>query len=375
MTQDRAPMDRRERLALTLGAAVADRQPWTRFLRLCCDLVGLSYANLIFRRGPSRSVDAEFSAGGTVTPAMKQRYRSQFAMVDPVHYFAMEPGRVYRLPELLRTGRASDHPYYQDFLAPAGIGHMLSARIVDEEGETAWLSWCRDAGQADFQDEGVALFRSLLPHVAVALRSFVLIDRQRVQAAIARHVSTRFDMAAVALTASGKIVGVGPLAASLLTRNGGVTISQDGYLRVGDAAGQRRLSDAIALVLASGHSRALLVDLAGERIEMLLVPFGAQEGYGAARPDLVLYLRREREASGAGSDVRQSLGAMFGLTPVEADIALGLAAGRTMTAVAGDLHLSEHTVRSYSKAIYAKLGVKRQVDLVRMLLLSVAQLA
>lgn len=368
-------MDGRERLLLALGASVADRQPWTGFLRLCCDLLGLSYANLLFRRGPSRAVDAEFSAGAAVTPAMKKRYRAQFAMVDPVHYFAMEPGRAYSLPELLRTGQASDHPYYQDFLAPAGIAHMLSARIVDEQGEMAWLSWCRDAGQEDFGATDMALFHSLLPHVAVALRSFVLIDRQRVQAAIARHVSTRFDMAAIALAASGRVVGVGPLAASLLTRDGGIAISQDGYLRVRDPAGQRRLSDAIALVLSSGHSRAFPVDHQGERIEMLLVPFHAGEEYGAARPDMVLYLRREGKEDGAGDDVRQSLAAMFGLTATEADIALGLAAGRTMTAVAKDLNLSEHTVRSYSKAIYAKLGVRRQVDLVRMLLLSVAQLA
>lgn len=375
MTPDSVPdAAPRERLLLALGAAVADRQPWARFLETCCGLFGLSYANLIFRRGPSRSVDAEFSAGGGVTPAMKQQYRAQFASIDPVHYFAMEPGRAYRLPELLRTAQTTHHPYYQGFLAPAGIAHMLSARIVDAEGETAWLSWCREAGGDDFSDAEAALFSSLLPHVAVALRSFVLIDRQRVRAAIARHVSTRFDMAAIALTAGGKVVGVGPLAASMLERGAGIAIGPDGHLRARDAAGQRRLIDAMAIVLSTGQSRALLLDQDGERIEMLIAPFGPREGYGAARPDLVLYLRHEREP-GVTDDMRQSLAAMFSLTATEADIALGLAAGRTMADVAKHLDLSEHTVRSYSKLIYAKLGVRRQVDLVRMLLLSVAQLA
>jgi DNA-binding CsgD family transcriptional regulator len=46
-----------------------------------------------------------------------------------------------------------------------------------------------------------------------------------------------------------------------------------------------------------------------------------------------------------------------------------------MAQLAGDLGLSENTIRSYSKPFYSKLGVSRQVDLVRLLLTSLARLA
>lgn len=58
----------------------------------------------------------------------------------------------------------------------------------------------------------------------------------------------------------------------------------------------------------------------------------------------------------------------YGLTGREADVALLLAEGRTAGYVAERLALSQHTVRGYMRALYAKLGVhsKRElIDLVR----------
>lgn len=73
--------------------------------------------------------------------------------------------------------------------------------------------------------------------------------------------------------------------------------------------------------------------------------------------------------------MRGALNEMYDLSPVKADIALGISRGRTTVQLAGDLSLSENTIRSYSKPIYTKLGVSRQVDLVRILLSSLARLA
>lgn len=54
----------------------------------------------------------------------------------------------------------------------------------------------------------------------------------------------------------------------------------------------------------------------------------------------------------------------FGLTRAEAEVALALHSGRTLAEIAGDRGASPHTVRSQSKAILAKCGVRRQAELV-----------
>lgn len=66
---------------------------------------------------------------------------------------------------------------------------------------------------------------------------------------------------------------------------------------------------------------------------------------------------------------------LFGLTPTEAFLATLLANGFTLTDAAEKLDVTENTVRSYAKRIFAKTGVSRQADLVRLVLKSVALLA
>lgn len=56
---------------------------------------------------------------------------------------------------------------------------------------------------------------------------------------------------------------------------------------------------------------------------------------------------------------------LYGLTPVEAGIARSICQGLTPAATADRLGLSIHTVRDYLKPIFNKMGVHRQVDMVR----------
>lgn len=57
----------------------------------------------------------------------------------------------------------------------------------------------------------------------------------------------------------------------------------------------------------------------------------------------------------------------FGLTRAEAAVALEVAKGDGRAAAASRLGLSENTVRSHLSAIFLKLGVERQAQLVRVI--------
>ena len=145
-------------------------------------------------------------------------------------------------------------------------------------------------------------------------------------------------------------------------------------LTLADAASRRRLKAAVRRAAADGSSSALMIETEDGRMEILVSPFVAGTAYGDARPDVVVYVRHDREPE-RGADMRDRLMELFGLTALECEIAQALARGRTMAQLAEDLSLTENTVRSYSKSIYGKLGVRRQVDLVRTLLHSVALFA
>ena len=71
-------------------------------------------------------------------------------------------------------------------------------------------------------------------------------------------------------------------------------------------------------------------------------------------------------AAAASSDeqVREWLRTKHGLTAREIDVALLIARGRSKTFIANELFISENTVRTHSKNVYAKLGIHSREELI-----------
>jgi DNA-binding CsgD family transcriptional regulator len=75
-----------------------------------------------------------------------------------------------------------------------------------------------------------------------------------------------------------------------------------------------------------------------------------------------------------GEPSEQTLSQLFGLTRAEAALATQLSRGLQLQDAADALNISPHTARTQLKAIFAKTGVSRQAELVRLLVKSVAAL-
>jgi DNA-binding NarL/FixJ family response regulator len=58
---------------------------------------------------------------------------------------------------------------------------------------------------------------------------------------------------------------------------------------------------------------------------------------------------------------------LFDLTPAEARVARGLAAGQTVKGMAADSSTSANTVRTHVNAVLTKTGYSRQADVVALL--------
>jgi len=63
---------------------------------------------------------------------------------------------------------------------------------------------------------------------------------------------------------------------------------------------------------------------------------------------------------------RKDLMALFGLTEREADVAALIGEGRTIERVAQELTISLYTVKQHLKAVFGKMGIERQAELVAM---------
>lgn len=88
---------------------------------------------------------------------------------------------------------------------------------------------------------------------------------------------------------------------------------------------------------------------AGEQAQLPNHPAAAQPEQPQANPD---------------QQVRDWLRTEHGLTAREIDVALLIAHGRSKTFIANELFISENTVRTHSKNVYAKLGIHSREELI-----------
>ena len=90
------------------------------------------------------------------------------------------------------------------------------------------------------------------------------------------------------------------------------------------------------------------------------------------RPAAAIFLR-DAESSGAQPS-QEVVRRLFGLTRMEAALALLLADGLTLDEAAEQLNVMRNTARTHLRSIFCKTGVTRQTMLVRLLLNSVVSL-
>ena len=156
----------------------------------------------------------------------------------------------------------------------------------------------------------------------------------------------------------------------VLAANGGlvelvpaVVREMNSRLRFVDAAADCMIEEALA-TNGSGHAHSLAPWTAvrgrGEAPPAIvhLMPLRGAAGEPFARAILTITVVRPRPAPKP-----QVLQRLFGLSPAEARIASGLAAQRTIAAMADGYCVSRETVRSQVKTVLAKTGTKRQLDL------------
>src|SRR5690348_11800972 len=94
----------------------------------------------------------------------------------------------------------------------------------------------------------------------------------------------------------------------------------------------------------------------------------AKDGFGGSIPAAIVFIRDAEQSTPS----IEALRGLFGLTAAEAGVALAIAKGRSLDAIAASHRVSLNTARTHLKNILSKTGTRRQAELVALLLRSVA---
>ena len=186
-------------------------------------------------------------------------------------------------------------------------------------------------------------------------------------------------MASIILDEQARVLSANPVAQVLLEQGDGLSLKGQ-WLHIEGRDINKELQQAVANIIRAQHQgepsvvRALRVPRSSGRSDLGLVvrPVPVSKwSEGQSSPSAAIFISDPDLHESAS---RQTLAELFELTPAEANLAILLARGLSLAEVSDTQNVSQHTARAQLKSIFAKTGVSRQAELVRLVIKSVASL-
>jgi DNA-binding CsgD family transcriptional regulator len=357
-------------LLLPLYAGVHDQTGWSTFLERLRRRTGADFASLIFAQGDTPiHLSKEVFVGRDLRAEAQSRGLLQLYQQHRIPYKSLRPGRVYQLTELV-AGDVDAHHAYEVINQQMGLSDERVVRIKEREGTSAWLMVARSSDQFTAADG--ALMNAVAPHVAIALRSFILAERQRVEGAAVRDGLSRAGLGWIVLSRDARVIDFDPGLTPLLFELQGSGNLVGERLHVATQPGQIVAQAALDFASDPRAPPRAAVLREDPRLDALLVPIADRPCVAPAIPVLALFCRISRPGTTDRTAMVQQL---FGLSNREAELCLKIADGQSLAHAASAMSLTTETARSYIKNVFAKMDVAGQSQLILRLVTSSAWLA
>lgn len=304
-------------------------------------------------------------------------YREQFFSLDP--FVNLPLNNVIALEDILPDKDLVTSDYYLHYLKPINLFRILGVDTAEPGGMLARLRFSRRRSEARFKTRERQLLALLTPHLCRAIEIYAKLNRMTSERDVYAGAVNQLSVATIILDEQGRLLTTNAVGRALLDQREGLSLRDD-RLHIEGRDINKELQQALTTIIKAQQQgetsvvRALRVPRSGERSDLGLVirPVPtSQWSEGQSSPSAAVFIS---DPDLQESTSRQILGELFELTPAEANLATLLARGLSLAEVSIAQNISRHTSRAQLKSIFAKTGVSRQAELVRLVLKSVASL-
>jgi len=350
--------------------------PWKSFLTQIKERLSASFIVLILRPASPERPSVQVVAGPKSVEAI-DAYNSRFYELDP--FVGLTAGRVVTASDLIGERAWLDSVIYREYLQPLDILHILGSDLRTSEGEHCGFRATRAHAQPAFDDSDKALCQLLLPHLKQAVHLHAHLDLIETERKLFSGTIERLQVGTVTLDGKGAILSINEEANAILAEKDGIRLvggALQAEYREENAKLQRLTSAALAGQPAQAPTviEAISITRPSGRSKLSVLIRVLPEGEwtdSTSQPKVAIFLRNpESKAQGSLDIVRR----LFDLTYAEASLALLLADGLTLDEASEQLNIRRNTARAHLRSIFSKMGVTRQIELVRLVMNSVAQL-
>ena len=270
--------------------------------------------------------------------------------------------------DLFAPDEGENQAAYSERMRPRGFGWWTATTITLPNGDTLLFDIERSLERAPLEGETLEALDVLRPHLVRAASLSSRLGAERARGAV--EVLAALGLPAAVLRRSGKLLVANAPFTALMP-----AVAREGRerLTLSDSRADTRLLRLLAGVDRleapdappaddPGIAIPAQADAPARVLHLVEMSHPAQDVFIGASWVLIATAVLPRATPAA-----ELLQGLFDLTPSEARVARLVADGRTVEQIAASLGLSRETVRTHLKGALAKVGVNRQVELVRLL--------
>ena len=365
-----------DRLVTSLYEASLDSRLWNIPMEQLRDLFQANYATLILRVPEQTDVGLMIVAGD-IEGQGKVTYITYPNTDTPFVNMAVDA--VFTVEDVLGEKEWRSSSYYQHWCKPNGVFHVMGVDISTPDAGKLRFRLTRPETAPAFSARDRALCELILPHLRRALHMHNQLDRSQSMGTLYSQAISRLSVATIVLDESGRVLQQNPIAKAILASADGLKLV-GGRLEASYPSDNRELQRLVRNAFARQGkpspqiAEALSIARPSGQVSLGVVVESVPSMEWAeskGQPAVVVYIRDAVGKSQASTALTKQL---FNLTPAETALTLELANGLSLEEAAEVLNIRRNTARAHLRAIFSKTGVRRQTELVRIMLNSVMAL-
>ncbi|MDN5926404.1 MAG: helix-turn-helix transcriptional regulator [Hyphomicrobiales bacterium] len=300
-------------------------------------------------------------------------YVEHFAYINPWAevWTRMPSGSVFVADKHLPARTFADTEFYNDWLARAGnVFSGVGLKVDASPTDVVHFPMLYPSRYADAYDDPAAeVSRRLVAPIQRAI-DIALNLRFEGERAASQAAVTHRAWSSLVVDSSLKLCGANAEAEVLIAKES-VLVCKNGRVIFKDPALHRRIADSVTALMNSPASPASTFSGGSPyeptvySLSRLPTPDSFPRAMIGTRRQVLIVMKRLARPP-AIQDL-SALGQLYGLTKAEIRLCFSLYAGRTLQEAATELNLSYETIRTCTKAIFAKTGARGQPDLYALL--------
>jgi DNA-binding CsgD family transcriptional regulator/PAS domain-containing protein len=355
-------------LIAAIYEAGADFTLWPDALARIATAFGVPSAGMA-RQGKTPAECWGISSG--VEPAAIKTYVEHYHSVNPIWQ------RVPNTPEgtvqadtmVIPRRELERTEFFNDYLVPQRIDGLLNSVVLVEESRQTVVTM---HGRRQFDEEDIDFYRLITPHLQRAVQINLKSAQSHLNHAASKEALDLLNEGVLFVDANGSVMLANRRAESLFVADGGLR-QRDGILRGNVHSETLALHALIAkcgqggMILSSVGNLSLSRGAGRPPLSLMVAPVSHRppDWLTGKRPVAIIFVNDPERTPKPAS---QQLTEQYGFTRAEAALAIEILDGDGIQAAADRLSISRATARTHLARVFDKTGVRRQSELVRLLM-------